>query len=55
MTTPPQNIEPIRKALCDLLNTRISFEDVHNEIILLDAGLPPVNTVLSEMIVQIQK
>lgn len=53
--TPATNIEPLRKALSELLGQQIKFEEVHNEIILLDMGLNPINKTLSEMIVKLSK
>jgi hypothetical protein len=43
-------IEPVRKYLSDLLGVKIPFNDIHNEIILIDMNMPPINEILSTYI-----
>ena len=48
-------IEPIRKHLGDFLGTKLTFDEVHNELMLLEFGMPPKNAILSQHIVQFIK
>ena len=51
----PNSIEPIRKGLSELLNTKITFEEIHNEVMMLEFGMSPINKMLSEHIIQFVK
>lgn len=48
-------VEKLRKGLSEMWNTKITFDEVNDELFLLEVGMNPKNKVLSQTIQRLLK